>query len=67
LYAPTDLDDILLFEKKKKFMYAVFERALQTDQGKAFVCEWESTYDSQRVYADLLNYSIAIYYFCKDW
>lgn len=58
LYAPTDQDDILLFEEKKKFMYAVFECTLQTDQGKSCVSEWDSTFDSQRVYADLLNYSI---------
>jgi hypothetical protein len=53
-----DSDDVVLFEEKKKFMYAVLERTLQTDQGKAFVREWEATYDSQLVYAALLNYSI---------
>jgi hypothetical protein len=57
-YFPTDSDDVALFEEKKKFMYAVFERTLQTDQVKAFVREWDATYDSQLVYAALLNYSI---------
>jgi hypothetical protein len=36
-YAPTSSEERDLFTEKQKFMYAVFERTLQTDQGKAFV------------------------------
>jgi hypothetical protein len=55
-YVPTNTsDDVVLFEEKKKFMYAVFECTLQTDLGKAFVCEWEATYDSQLFYAAYLT------------
>jgi len=32
-----------LFEAKQKYMYAVFERVLQTDKGKALVRSNEST------------------------
>jgi hypothetical protein len=43
---------------EKLFMYTMFDSTLQTYKGKAFVCEWESTYDTQRVYTDMLHYSI---------
>jgi len=42
-----------LFEAKQKYMYAVFERVLQTDKGKALVRSYESTADAQKIYYEL--------------
>jgi hypothetical protein len=36
-FTSTTPDEIALFNEKKKFMYAVFECTLQTDQGKSLV------------------------------
>jgi hypothetical protein len=47
-----------LFIEKQKFMYAVFERTLQTDQGKAFVRQHEKDFDAQKIYMHLEDYSI---------
>ncbi len=42
-----------LFEAKQKYMYAVFERILQTDKGKALVRPYESTANAQKIYYEL--------------
>jgi hypothetical protein len=57
-YIPSNQDEADLFTEKKKFMYAVFERTLQTDQGKAFVRAHEYDFDAQAIYKDLVEYSI---------
>ena len=57
-YTPSAPDDVILFKEKQKFMYAVFERTLQTDQGKAFVRAHEADFDAQSIYKDLVDYSI---------
>jgi hypothetical protein len=57
-FTPTTPGEIALFNEKKKFMYAVFERTLQTDQGKAIVRAHEDDFDAQAVYKDLVEYSI---------
>jgi hypothetical protein len=36
-YSPSTMDEKALFMEKQKYMYAVFECTLQTDQGKALV------------------------------
>jgi len=36
-YHPSDAEQTLLFTEKQKYMYAVFERTLLTDQDKAYV------------------------------
>ena len=36
-YTPKTMEDILLFEKKQKYMYSVLEKILQTDEGKIIV------------------------------
>ena len=51
-------EDIALFAKKQEFMYAVFERTLQTDQGKAFVRQHEQDFDAQKIYSSLQDYSV---------
>ena len=45
-----------LFEAKQKYMYAVFERALQTDKGKALVRSNEADSNAQKIFDEL----------CKD-
>jgi len=45
-----------LFEAKQKYMYAVFERVLQTDKGKALVRSNESNSNTQKICEEL----------CKD-
>ena len=42
-----------LFIEKQKFMYSVFERTLQTDQGKSLVRDHEYNFDAQRVFRDI--------------
>jgi hypothetical protein len=55
-YAPSQVEDKLLFEEKQKYLYAVFEQKLQTDKGKALVHEYEVTSGAQAVYAALLDH-----------
>ncbi len=44
-YKPTPMDKDL-FDTKQRYMYAVFERVLQTDKGKALVRSNEATSDA---------------------
>jgi hypothetical protein len=46
-YSPNDLTAIALFQEQQKYMYAVFERHLQTDKGKALVRAHHSTSNAQ--------------------
>jgi hypothetical protein len=57
-YLPTSSEDKQLFVMTQEFMYAVFERTLQTDMGEALVCRHESNFDAQTLYKSLLEYSI---------
>jgi uncharacterized protein with FMN-binding domain len=57
-YIPTLAKDVALFGKKQEFMYAVLERTLQTDQGKAFVRQHEEDFDAQKIYSSLQDYSV---------
>ena len=57
-YVPVSGDDKQLFAMKQEFMYAVFERTLQTDMGKAFVRRHEADFDAQTIYKSLLEYSL---------
>ena len=54
-YTPPP-DQQLVFTEKQKFMYAVFERTLLTDYGKAFVRQYAPTFDAQAIYEDLCIY-----------
>jgi hypothetical protein len=38
------------------YMYSVFQRAMQTDKGKAIVRSYEATHDAQKVYKELYDY-----------
>ena len=55
-YIPTTIEDTLLFDEKQKFMYAVFEKTLLTDKGKALVCQHQQSFDTQKIYKDLSTY-----------
>jgi len=48
--SPTDKD---LFKVKQKYMYAIFERVLQTDKGKALVRSNEATSNARLIFAEL--------------
>src|SRR5687768_10090171 len=52
LYAPTTADETNLFEEKQKYMYAVFEKTLLTDKGKALVRSYQKTYNAQLIYKE---------------
>ena len=55
-YQPSDQDAKDLFNEKQKFMYAVFQKNLLTDKGKALVRSYSSNYNAQQVYKELLTY-----------
>ena len=57
-YVPTTSEETDLFDEKQKYMFAAFECNLLTDQGKAFVRDYASTYDAQSIYRDLCAYAL---------
>jgi len=52
LYKPATGDKDI-FEAKQRYMYAVFERVLQMDKGKALMKSYESTTNAQKIFNDL--------------
>ncbi len=52
-YSPTDPTAIALFHEQQKYMYAAFERHLQTDKGKALVRSHHGTSNAQAIYKEL--------------
>lgn len=57
-FTPSNPDDIALFMEKQKFMYAVFEKSLQTNKGIAPVCHFQQTFDAQVFYKELFAYAM---------
>jgi hypothetical protein len=57
-YVPVTPTDQALFQEKKKYMYAVFERTLLSDKGKALVREHTADFDAQQVYSELCAYAL---------
>ena len=47
------MEEIQLFDEKQKFMYAVFEKTLLTDKGKALVCQYQHSFDAQKIFKEL--------------
>jgi hypothetical protein len=45
-YKPATTEDKALFAVKQTYMFAVFEKTLWTDQGKAYVREFEKESDA---------------------
>jgi hypothetical protein len=54
-YRPTTAEDIALFAEKQKYMYSVFERTLQTDEGKVIVRSHDSNRDAHLIYSEFLQ------------
>jgi len=42
-----------LFKAKQKYLYATFERVLQTDKGKSLVWTYEEDLDAQQIFKEL--------------
>jgi hypothetical protein len=49
-FIPIGIEGSNLFSKKQKFMYAVFERTLISDKGKALVCQHLGDFNAQQLY-----------------
>ena len=45
-YTPSNPTEIALFDEKQKYMYAVFEKTLLTDKGKALVWAHQRKYNA---------------------
>ena len=58
LYVPSSQEQIDLFDEKQKFVFAVFDKNLLTDKGKALVRAYQATYDAQKVYKELQEYAL---------
>ena len=54
----TDPDAVALFAEQQKYMYAVLDKTVQTDEGRAIVRTYEITYDAQAAYKGLLKYHL---------
>jgi hypothetical protein len=57
-FSPVGIEGSYLFAEKQKFMYAVFERTLLSDKGKALVRLHLDDYNAQKLYAALCEYSL---------
>jgi hypothetical protein len=57
-YVPANPEAKALFDAKQTYMYAVFEKIVQTDRGRAIVRQFESTFDAQKVYAALVMHHL---------
>ena len=51
-YTPSNTDEAALFDEKQKYIYAVFEKTLLTDKGKALVRAHQRKYDAQKIYQE---------------
>jgi hypothetical protein len=52
-YVPTTNEETELLSEKQKYVYAVLEAKVLTDQGKAIVREHEDDFNAQMVYQKL--------------
>ena len=57
-YTPSTADDTALFQEKQKFVYAVLDKTVKTDRGRAIVREHEQDFDAQKVYKKLADYHL---------
>ena len=57
-YKPNTPAETMLFDKKQKYMYAVFEKTLLTDKGKALVRNHQRKYNAQLIYKELSEYAL---------
>ena len=57
-YKPTNTTEKDLFDEKQKYMYAVLEKTLLTDKGKALVRAHQRKYDAQTIFRELSSYAL---------
>ncbi len=57
-YIPLTPEEKELFKEKQTYMFAVFEKTLLTDQGKAFVREFEKHSDAQSIYLRIREHAL---------
>jgi hypothetical protein len=57
-YKPSTPEEQELFDEKQKYVYAVLESKVLTDQGKAIVHEHEQDYNAQEVYKKLTEHHL---------
>jgi hypothetical protein len=57
-YVPTTTENTALFEVKQTYMFAVFKNTLLTDQGKAYIREFEKVSDAQSIYRRISEHAI---------
>ena len=55
-YTPTTLEEVELFDEMQKFMYAILDKNVLTDQGRAIVRAHEATYNAQKAYNEIKNH-----------
>lgn len=58
-YVPSGTSQTMLFDEKQKYMYAVFEKTLLTDKGKALVRAYQRKYDAQSIFKELSSYALS--------
>ena len=58
-YTPSGPAQTSLFDEKQKYMYAVFEKTLLTDKGKALVRTHQRKYDAQAIFKELCDYALS--------
>jgi regulatory protein YycH of two-component signal transduction system YycFG len=56
-FVPATPEATEFFVEKQKFVYAIFDKILLTDNGKLLVRQYASTFDAQKVFRDLTVYS----------
>ena len=56
-YVPRNEEQEELFKEKNKFAYAVLNRTVQTDEGKAYVRQHEKDFKANEVYRKLLYFA----------
>ena len=57
-YVPETEEDQVVFDLKQAFAYGLFDKIVQTDRGRAIVRQYESTYDTQKVYEALVKHHL---------
>jgi hypothetical protein len=57
-YKPSTQNDKDLFVEKQKYVYAILETKVLTDKGKSIVRGYETTFDAQKAYKDLVDHHL---------
>eukprot|EP00934_Nitzschia_sp_Nitz4_P008068 Nitzschia sp. Nitz4//scaffold70_size99833//3673//6700//NITZ4_004582-RA/size99833-snap-gene-0.139-mRNA-1//-1//CDS//3329557096//8058//frame0 len=57
-YVPSSDDELIDFVEQQSFMYSVFVDKVQTLQGKRIVNKYKTTFDAQKVFAELSDHAM---------